>query len=87
MSKIEYNYLEPLGEDGALFLEEIPVKSGDRRKAKFLCGECRQNTFEAQITMVKNNYRSGKCTECSKQQRIKAISKYKEGTKIGPVNK
>ena len=70
---------DSVGTKGAIFLEEVEPyisSSGTRkRKANFLCGVCKEKTFIAPITRVKNN-RAWRCSDCA---RIKDLTGQKFG--------
>lgn len=64
---IQYHCGQVMNEKGAVFIEEVP-SSNRRRRAKFLCGECKKNTFIASIDCVKRTKNPQfRCKECSKK--------------------
>lgn len=72
--KIEYTYGEVVGNNGAIFLEEVePIyykSSGSKRVAKFKCGYC-GNEFTTLIESIRNN----KIKSCGCQRATGAINR------------
>ena len=76
---INYNYLEPVGECGFLYLHEEETKN-NIRYATFLCPHCKQ-PYYSRISVIKNN--SIKSCGCKKESLgVKKIKEILENNKI-----